>query len=493
MSEERIVSYIPKADHHYRVISDYIEEIPDDDFIKAPREAIEAFNDIKFAVRIHFGIYSILKLDNESWKFLDMSYEEKAKYNGLYKSFDPKNFNADEWMSLFERSGIRAMAFTTKHHEGFSLFDTKTRVKRRINWTAAGGPKIEECDLAYSIAETPFKRDMVGELCAAAKKHNIKMDLYFSHPDWYDADFAPYCYHPMKTENMRELLNDEDNNSPRYDTLVGLTAPANDQESEDRMIKRHCDQLKEILTNYGNIDMLCLDMWFGPKVWRRIKETIKEIRKIQPNTMIRSRGIGNYGDYYTPENYIPGKAGNTNMPWMVIHTLGTSFSYDADAKNYKGTKWIIENLALCAAKGGSFMVGIGPDGDGVFHPEAVRQLEATGEWLRINGGAIFDTVSYSEENYMEQHESSAVYFTMSKDKSYLYAVSVSDNLHGVTIKSAKDKDKFKTAEIFTPGGLKQIRDSDIVRKDGCVIFPKDICGKLYGAEYKHAYAFRLAL
>jgi len=481
MNEEKIVSYIPKTDHHYRVISDYIEEVPDDDYIKAPRSAIKAFNDIKFAVRIHFGIYSILKLNDESWQFIKMNYEEKARYNELYKTFDPKKFNAEEWMSLFERSGIKAMAFTTKHHEGFSLFDTKTRVKRRINWTAENGPEVEECDLAYSVAETPFGRDMVGELCEAAKKHNIKMDLYFSHPDWYDADFAPYVYHPMKTEDMKELLNDEDNNSPRYDTLIGFTAPANDKESEDRMIKRHRDQLKEILTNYGDIDMLCLDMWFGPKIWPRIKETIKEIRKIQPNIMIRCRGIGNYGDYYTPENYIPGKAGNTNMPWMVIHTLGSSFSYDAEARNYKGTKWIIDNLALCVSKGGSFMVGIGPDGDGAFHPEAIRQLEATGEWLRINGDSIYNTIMYSENHYMEQHTDNTVYFTMSKDKAYIYAISVSDNAHDVKI--TLPEEKFRTVEIYTPEGLKEIPGDGIIAKD--------ICSELYGAEYKYAYAFRL--
>ena len=490
MNEEKIVSYIPKTDHHYRTISSYIEEVPDDDYIKAPRSAIEAFNDIKFAVRIHFGIYSMLKLNDESWQFLKMSYEDKAKYNELYKSFNPKNFDAEEWMSLFERSGIKAMAFTTKHHEGFSLFDTKTRVRRRINWTAENGPVIEECDLAYSIMETPFKRDMVGELCLAAKKHDIKMDLYFSHPDWYDADFAPYVYHPMKTENMKELLNDEDINSPRYDTLIGFTAPANGKESEDRMLKRHCDQLKEILTKYDNVDMICLDMWFGPKIWTRIKETIKEIRKIKTDIMLRSRGIGNYGDYYTPENYMPGNAGNTNMPWMVIHALGSSFSYDAEARNYKGTKWIIDNLASCVAKGGNFMVGIGPDGDGMFHPEAVRQLEATGEWLKINGNAIYNTVMYSEERYMEKHTDNTVYFTSSKDKSYLYAISVSDNLHDVKINM--NKNQFVYVEMYTPEGLKQIPEDDIIKTDKSMIFPKDICSKLYNSEYKYAYAFRLA-
>ena len=488
MKEERVVSRIPEEDHHYRTISSYIEDVPDDDYPKAPRSAIEAFNDIKFAVRVHFGIYSMLKLNDESWQFLNMTYDEKAKYNELYKNFNPSKFDADEWMSMFERAGIKAMAFTTKHHEGFSLYDTKTRVTRRINWTAENGPTIEDCDIAYSITETPFARDMVGELCESAKKHDIKMDLYYSHPDWYDADFAPYVYHPMKTENMNDLLNDEDINSPRYDTMISFTAPANDQASEDRMIKRHCEQLKELVTNY-DADMICLDMWFGPRIWPRIKETIKEIRKLKPNIMLRSRGIGNYGDYYTPENYIPGKAGNTNMPWMVIHALGSSFSYDADAKNYKGTKWIIDNLASSVAKGGSFMVGIGPDGDGAFHPEAIRQLEETGKWLKINGDAIYNTVMYSEDYYMEQHEINTVYFTSSKDKKYMYAISVADDFHDIKIKG--DKDSFETIEIYTPDGLKQIAKDNIIRTNDYLILPKDICAKLYHAPYQHACTFRL--
>jgi hypothetical protein len=86
------------------------------------------------------------------------------------------------------------------------MFDTKTRVKNRTNWGAAGGPKIEVCDLAYSIMETPFKRDIVKELCDEAHKQGIKVDLYFSHPDWYDADFRPYAQHPLQVQSSQSLM-----------------------------------------------------------------------------------------------------------------------------------------------------------------------------------------------------------------------------------------------------------------------------------------------
>ena len=92
---------------------------------------------------------------------------------------------------------MKVFAFTTKHHDGFSMFDTKTRVRQRANWTAPGGAKLEACDTAYSIMDTPFHRDVVRELCDAARRHGIKIDLYFSHPDWYDADFRDICGSPQ--------------------------------------------------------------------------------------------------------------------------------------------------------------------------------------------------------------------------------------------------------------------------------------------------------
>jgi alpha-L-fucosidase len=149
---------------------------------------------MKVGVRVHWGIYSILEKGNESWPFLAMPFAERDRYNQLYRTWNPVGFDADRWTSLFSDAGARMFAFTTKHHEGFSMFDARTRVRSRANWAAEGGPRMESCDLAYSIMETPFRRDVVKELCAAAHRRNLRIALYFSHPDWYDADFRPYCY-----------------------------------------------------------------------------------------------------------------------------------------------------------------------------------------------------------------------------------------------------------------------------------------------------------
>jgi alpha-L-fucosidase len=324
---------------------------------------------------------------------------------------------------------MKMFAFTTKHHEGFSMYDTKTRVKRRVNWTAPGGPQLEDCDLAYSIMETPFKRDIVREVTDAGRRHGLKIDLYFSHTDFYDADFRPYGYHPLQIPSSPEYAVAKADDEPfteferakeRLKDLL-VTVPDPTPGEQERMIQRHRAQLKELLTNYGKIDMVCLDIWLGPKVWPQLRQTMLELRKIQPDVMFRARGIGNYGDYYTPEGFVPGAKENSDAPWFVIYPLGNGFSYDSDPLQYKGAKWIITNLIDSAAKGGNFMVGIGPDGDGRFAPQAIAQLREAGRWLKKNGVGIYATRARDGELW---HEGDHVRFTRSKDQKTVYAHSL---------------------------------------------------------------------
>ena len=148
---------------------------------------------MKYGVRIHWGLYSVAGLAHESWPFLDLSYAERAHYNEIYKSWNPAGFDADEWTSLFADNGMRMFAFTTKHHEGFSMFDTRTRVRQRIRWDAAGGPALENSDLAYSIMETPFRRDIVKELCAAGRKRRSAHRFVFFPPRLVRRGFPSLC------------------------------------------------------------------------------------------------------------------------------------------------------------------------------------------------------------------------------------------------------------------------------------------------------------
>lgn len=333
----------------------------DANYKHASAEAYEKWRDLKFGLRIHWGYYSLLGAE-ASWPVRNMSNEKKRQYFELYKKFNPTKFNAYEWMDLMKRCGLTYFVFTTKHHDGFSMFDTKTRVKRRVNYIADDGPKVEKCDLAYSIMDTPFKRDIVKELTDAAHKRGIRVGLYFSHIDWFDADFRMDKWNPSP---------DKDYNNK--------TDPA----GYARFVNRHREQIREILTNYGRVDMLGLDMHLPEFCWPDIKETVMMARRLQPDVLMRKRGIGVYGDYMTPERWVPSSPDasdkRVDRPWMVIDTLAGIFAYEPDGSKYKSGEWIVSNLIDIVAKGGNFMVSIGPDPKGHFHPEAVRQLEYAGD------------------------------------------------------------------------------------------------------------------
>jgi alpha-L-fucosidase len=435
---------LPENESQYKRVKEYIEETPVPEYHWASSQAYEAFQDVKYGVRIHWGIYSIHRLYPESWPFLKMSSAERKEYNELYKTWNPSGFDASEWTSLFHEGGLKMLAFTTKHHEGFSMYHTKTRVKSRINWGAQGGPKLEDCDLAYSIEETPFRRDIVGEICKAAQARGLRIALYFSHPDWYDADFRPYCYHPAQVPSSPKLIDLDDAKKRLGNNYIEVADPT--PATVQRMMARHRAQLTELVNNYGRIDMLSLDMWLGPHVWPQMRDTILHLRQLQPDVMLRARGIGNYGDYYTPERFVPGGKENTTVPWMVIYPLASAFSYDPDPKAYKGAGWIVSNLLDSVAKGGNFQVGIGPDGTGKFHPEAIRQLKEVGGWLKVNGEGVYGTRARDGALWSEGND---IRFSRTKDRRSIYAFALTWPGKQLTLKSVRANEGSKITMLGT--------------------------------------------
>lgn len=213
---------------------------------------LRSFPGHEIRVRIHWGLYSVAGFTKESWPFLELNFQERVRYNEMYKTWNPSGFDADAWTSLFAENGLRMFAFTTKHHEGFSMFDTRTRVKQRVRWDAPGSPQLENCDLAYSIMETPFKRDIVKELCDSGRKRGLRIALYFSHPDWYNADFRPYADDPVIVPSAAGL-DPEWRALPNGSKRIIWTAPDPSPEQVTRMMDRHRAQLEELLTHFGEI------------------------------------------------------------------------------------------------------------------------------------------------------------------------------------------------------------------------------------------------
>jgi alpha-L-fucosidase len=190
------------------------------------------------------------------------------------------------------------------------------------------------------------------------------------------------------------------------------------------MMERHRAQLIELLTNHGKIGMIGLDEHFGPALRPELQRTVMKMRELQPDVMLRERGIGSYGDYYSPGRAIPRSKESSERPRFSIYPLGTDFSYEPDAAKYKGTSWTIQSLADVTAKGGGLMIGGGSSPHGEFNPEAIRQMRASGDWLKVNVEAIYAT---RPRESTHRSEGDSIRYTRSKDWRFMSPNAYSDH------------------------------------------------------------------
>jgi alpha-L-fucosidase len=375
------------------------------DYKFASPEAYEKFQDMKFGMMIHWGFYSQLGV-TESWcangdmteqEFLDVYYT-------LWQVFNPVQFDADEWANLAIRAGMQFFQFTTKHHDGFCMFDTKTKTKARKRTPAQGaqvGP-VEDVEINYSIMDTLFKRDIVGELVTAFRKKKLGIGLYYSNIDWNDPNFRWDKGHRL------------------YDPNYG---PKTHPEEWAAFIARQKMQLQEIFSNYGEIDQIFFDASWPLAALKEMEEIILMCRKLQPNCMMSDRGLGPYGDFTSPERWIPSGDEDNRLEkrsqklWQVCDPIHSSWAYLPGDK-YKTKQELLRNLIDAISKGGTYVFAVSPMPNGKFPAKTIEILEYLGDWLKLFGESIYGTRKWikSKESVQE------IFYTKSKDSRYLYVI-----------------------------------------------------------------------
>lgn len=326
------------------------------------------WKDAKYGMFIHFGLYSILggeyngQVTPKIAEWIQNTLKiPLVEYQKLMKQFNPKEFNADEWAKTAKDAGMKYMVITSKHHDGFALFNSK----------------ISE----YNIMNTPFNRDMIKELKEACHRYGLKFGLYYSHViDWEN----PNAY--IGDGILVERMNTVDFDPKTMDRAKYLK-------------EKSFPQLIELLTNYGDIDILWFDMGKGLDN-EEIRQFVKIAKELQPNIILSSR-IGDevaptsinkdmYFDFFTPsDNYFTGD--QLAIPFEMAGTTNTSWGYRKNDHEWRKPNFILSSLIASASRNGNYLLNIGPMPTGKMPEEPVKNLKIAGKWLKNNGESVYST------------------------------------------------------------------------------------------------------
>ena len=316
------------------------------------------WREARFGMFIHWGLYSQAAGYWEGkptggageWIMNDMQIP-RAQYATLASQFDPVKFNADQWVQTAKAAGMRYLVITSKHHDGFCIFNTK----------ATG----------YNVVDaTPWHKDPLLELSQACRRHGVKFCVYHSIMDWHSPDQLPARPDPEH---------------PEYNPTS--FAPG----KKEAYVQYLRSELKELITQYHPAVLWFDGQWINGWSDADGRSLYGYLRGLDPALIINDRVKG-AGDYETPEQYIP-LNGLPSHDWETCMTMNDTWGYKRDDNNWKSTETLIRNIVDIASKGGNYLLNVGPTGEGLIPDASVERLKEIGQWMKVNGVAIYDTTA----------------------------------------------------------------------------------------------------
>ncbi len=313
------------------------------------------FDTVRFGMFVHWGHSSQQGIEL-SWPLAGGVFAlprcrpvPVEQYHASAATFDPKGFDARELARTARRCGMLYAVLTAKHHDGYAMFDTKYS--------------------DYSVMHSPSGRDIVRQFVDAMREQGIRVGLYFSLSDWHHPDYPAF------------IQADAPYRFPRGPALVPERWP--------RFLEYMFGQVRELLTNYGKIDVLWFDGGWErtPEEWRS-RELREIIRELQPHVLINDRLPG-CGDFSTPEQFVPAQP--PSRAWEVCLTMNESWGYNKSDNDYKPARQIVQTLCEVAGRGGNLLLNASPMGDGRLPPEQLERLAEIERWMSKNGESVIGT------------------------------------------------------------------------------------------------------
>ncbi|WP_082026686.1 alpha-L-fucosidase [Flammeovirga sp. OC4] len=348
------------------------------------KEAIEHFNEDKFGLFIHWGIYSVWGGMYKGQKMDDIVSPEpndacwiqararipRAEYQQLMKQFDPVKFNADEYVALIKEAGMKYVVITSKHHDGFALWDSKVS--------------------DFDMGSTPSKRNLVKELYDACQRQGVDFGVYYSHNiDWNDAhdcNIKTYC--DVTGEVWPEPADFQ--GKKRRPMGANLWDPSPNT-FDEYLVNKAYPQVKELLEMFPNMKF----MWYDFAHFLSKDQSFKFyqlVYQLNPNIIVTDRVGHDLGDFNIPgDNKIPNPEDMGGKHWETVGTFNNSWGYKEYDKDFKSPYELIYWITAIASRGGNYMLNIGPKGDGSIPAESVNNLKEIGKWMSVNGKAIYGT------------------------------------------------------------------------------------------------------